>query len=107
MPPVLSKPSGAAPTALIYITLGALLTVWSGIWFLYLQNTATDNRGLYYVCGGLLGTGVVLLIIGFATGRLGRAARQAELPPQEVTPPAGGPPPVTVANPPGTSVRNT
>ena len=32
MPPSLSKPSSAAPAALIYITLGALLTVWSVIW---------------------------------------------------------------------------
>ena len=32
MPPILSKPSGAAPAALFYITVGALMTVWSGIW---------------------------------------------------------------------------
>jgi hypothetical protein len=29
------KPSSVAPAALIYITLGALLSVWSGIWFVY------------------------------------------------------------------------
>ena len=42
MPPILSKPSGAAPASLFYITLGALMTVWSGIWYSYLRNHAAD-----------------------------------------------------------------
>jgi hypothetical protein len=86
MPPLLSKPSGAAPTALIFITLGALVTVWSIIWFMYLENQATVPVGVRYFCFGLLATGLVLLAIGFGTGRIGRAARVAELPPDEVTP---------------------
>ena len=44
MPPIPAQ-SSAAPTALIYITLGALLTVWSGIWFLYESNNGDPSRG--------------------------------------------------------------
>src|SRR5271169_1722553 len=83
--PILSKPSQAARAALIYITLGALLTVWTIIWFFYLRNESSESAdsGIYYVCYGLFLTGVVLMTIGFAVGRIGRAARHAELPPPE------------------------
>ena len=40
MPRLLSKPSCAAPATLIYITLGAIMTVWSGIWFMYLRHNS-------------------------------------------------------------------
>ena len=72
MPPSLSKPSSAAPAALIYITLGALLTVWSGIWFMYLRNHPPGNQVVHYFCMGLLGTGIVLLLIGFTLGPISR-----------------------------------
>ena len=85
MPPVMSKPSSAAPASLFYITLGALMTVWSGIWFWYLYDNGSGHRILNYVCTGCLITGVVLLAIGFTLGPLSRMARHAELPPSEVT----------------------
>ena len=66
MPPTLSKPSGAAPASLFYITLGALMTVWSGIWFMYLRNhDGSGHSGQFYICTGFLITGLVLLAIGF------------------------------------------
>ena len=73
------KPSSAAPTALIYITLGALLSVWSGIWFIYERNTENASRGVYYICSGLLLTGLALLAIGFAIGRVAHRAQSAEI----------------------------
>ena len=86
MPPILSKPSSAAPTSLVYITIGALLTAWSAIWFFY--NQSNPGKGFVgYMITGLLLTGIILLIIGFMIGPLSRAARQAELPPTEVTQP--------------------
>jgi hypothetical protein len=36
MPPILSRPSNAARTAVLFITVGALTDVWSGIWWMYL-----------------------------------------------------------------------
>ena len=85
MPPLLSKPSSAAPTALVYVTLGAVLTVWSGIWFMYLQNNPPGHQFVHYIDTGCLLTGIVFLMIGFGLGPMARFARQAELPPHEVT----------------------
>lgn len=87
MPPILSKPSSAAPTSLVFITLGALLTVWSAIWFFYNRENQTGHPAVGYIITGLLLTGIVLLGIGFSIGPLSRAARQAELPPSDVTQP--------------------
>jgi hypothetical protein len=88
MPPILSKPSSAAPASLFYITFGALLSVWSGIWFAYLRNYPPAHQFIYYLCFGFLATGLVLLLIGFSLGPLSRLARHAELPPAGATPPA-------------------
>ncbi len=83
MPPILSKPSSSAPTSLFYITIGALMTVWSAIWFFYLSRNESDHQIVYYLCTGFLVTGLVLITIGFLIGPLGRHARKAELPPTE------------------------
>jgi len=88
MVPILSKPSSAAPASLFYITSGALLTVWSGIWFAYLRNNPPSHQVYHYICYGFLGTGLVLMAIGFTLGPLSRWARHAELPPSEATPAA-------------------
>ena len=88
MPPTLSKPSSAAPTSIFYITLGAIMMVWSGIWYSYLHNRGTSHPALNYICTGFLITGFVLLTIGLLLGPLSRFARHAELPPAEVTPAA-------------------
>jgi hypothetical protein len=84
--PLLSKPSSAARTALVYITLGSLIIVWTGISYLYLFRYPPEREYIWYWCHGFMLTGIVLLVIGLALGRIGRAARHAELPPQEVTP---------------------
>jgi hypothetical protein len=86
MPPLLSKPSSAAPTSLVFITLGALLAVWSGLWFFYLRSNPPSQNFVYYLDLGFLLSGFVFLAIGFFVGPVGRMARQAELPPGEVTP---------------------
>jgi hypothetical protein len=78
MPPIPSKQSSAAPTALIYITLGALMAIWSGLWFLY-NNNNNGSRGVNYVCAGLLLTGIAFLVIGFGLGKISRKAQEGEL----------------------------
>jgi hypothetical protein len=95
-PPILSKPSGSARTAVAYITLGALMGVWSVIWFWYLHNNPPPGYA-YYWCTGLLFTGLVLMVIGFTIGQIGRAARHAELPPEIPNPQPTAPPAVTSA----------
>ncbi len=82
---LLSRPSSAARTALIYITLGTLILVWAGIWYVWIQNHNPVSEATYYICVGSLLTGLAFLVIGLALGRIGRAARHAELPPPEIT----------------------
>ena len=84
--PVLSKPSAMAGASLTYITVGALINVWSGIRMWYLRSHAPVDDVQIYWCWGFLLTGTVLLLIGLAVGAIGRAARHAELPPAEVMP---------------------
>ena len=84
--PMLSKPSKEARAALVYITLGALIDVWSAIWYFWLLNRRDEvSDSTWFWCYGFLLTGLTLLIIGFAIGQIGRSARKAELPPEEAS----------------------
>jgi hypothetical protein len=82
--PTLSKPSTAARTALIYITVGTLMVVWTGVWRTFLHHYPPENDSTYYWCTGFMITGIALVILGLAVGQIGRSARHAELPPSEV-----------------------
>lgn len=81
MPTTLSKPSGFTPMAMMMVTVGALMTVWSGIWFWYLRNHSSGDGVSNYVCAGCLISGLVLLFLGIAAGPMARWTRPAELPP--------------------------
>ena len=96
-----NQPSSAARTALIYITVGTLMVIWTGVWFLYLRNDPPGANGVYFVCGGFLLTGLALIGIGFGLGQIGRSARHADLPPQEVTQAVVNSQPTAVAAAPG------
>lgn len=90
--PILSKPSSAARTSVIYITTGALMIVWTAIWYLWLRHRDPGQESAqYYWCLGFFLSGVVILAIGFALGRIGRAARHAELPPDAPNSPTAEP----------------
>lgn len=82
---ILSKPSSAVHVSILFITAGALIDVWSGIWCWYLTMHSPTNDISWFLCWGLILTGLVLVGIGFTLGQIGRAARTAELPPVEVT----------------------
>jgi len=88
VPPILSKPSKAAHMAILYVTIGALLMVWSGVWYAWMiHTTAPDpnqphNDGYLYLCYAIFFSALTVFIIGFALGRIGRAGRTAEMPPE-------------------------
>jgi hypothetical protein len=86
--PTSTKPSFTAYTALIYVTVGALIAVWTGLWYWFLTQNPPQTPSTWYWCYGLLATGLTLLIIGLTMGWIVRSARQAELPPKQVTPAA-------------------
>lgn len=70
--------SPGAKASLIYLTIGAVMMVWAGIWYVYLNNNPPATQGPYYWCTGFLLTGATLVVIGFFVGRIGRAARHAD-----------------------------
>ena len=74
----------AARTALIYVTLGALLVIWTGIWYFYLYNNPPETASVYYWCSGLLISGLALIFIGCALGRIDQAAQLAAAAPPQV-----------------------
>jgi len=76
------QPSTAGRTVLLYITLGALTVIWTGVWYVYLFNNPPETPVTYYWCTGFLLTGLTLVFIGLGAGRLGRSAQQADLPPK-------------------------
>ena len=82
--PMLSQPSFGPRTALIYVTTGSLIDVWTGVWYFAFRNPAAplSNTATFWLCGLFL-TGLTLVIIGLLLGPLGRSARKVELPPVE------------------------
>jgi hypothetical protein len=65
----------------LYITAGAIIDVWSALWFIWMKTHPEDGAdSSFFWCYGLFLTGLVLLIIGLALGKIGRAARHAEAP---------------------------
>ena len=94
-----NQPSAAARTALVYITVGALTVIWTGVWYVYLRNHPPENGTIYYWCGGFMVTGITLTLIGLALGRIGRAAQRADLPPQQVPHPSDAEAPTAVVVP--------
>lgn len=64
-------PGGRA--AVIYVTVGALIDVWSGIWGFYLFNNPARGVTPSYWCYGFLLTGAALVLIGLAIGWFGRS----------------------------------
>jgi hypothetical protein len=79
---ILTTPSTAFSTSLIYITVGALIDIWTIVSLVFYPPSSEWG---HFLVVGFLVTGVALLIIGLLLGPIGRAARHAELPPTEVT----------------------
>jgi hypothetical protein len=92
----------SATMAIIYITAGALLDVWSVIYYIYLERESA-HPNMFLLCYGLFGSGAVLLVVGLLVGQIGRASRAAEVvgapPAQIVTPVNNVPAPPAVVAP--------
>jgi hypothetical protein len=82
---VLSYPSFGPRTAIWYVTVGILVDVWTAVWYFAFGRPAGEslsNTTCFWLAGFFL-TGLSLIAIGLLLGRLGRAARRAELPPED------------------------
>jgi len=92
--PIINKLSAAVPTSLVYITLGTLIDIWTIVWLVF--NAPETQMGYFWTVGFLF-TGLALLVIGLFLGQIGRAARHAELPPNEVVAAARAQQPIVTA----------
>ncbi len=79
--PMLSTPAFGPRTALGYVTGGTLLCVWTLVWYFTRETEMT--RSQWFWLAGLFLSGMTFVFLGLLLGPLGRAARQAELPPAE------------------------
>ena len=77
--PLLSKPAFGPRTAIIYITLGSLIDVWTAVWYFTFSRDdhGAISRDTWFWLAGLFLTGLTLIFIGFFLGRIGQAARKA------------------------------
>jgi hypothetical protein len=91
-----TKQANSATTAVTFITIGSLISVWSTVYYFYIiRHEASDLAYLW--CSGFFFSGLVLIGIGIGLGRIARVVRHAE-----VTTAGPGPtavPAVTVAAP--------
>ncbi len=85
--PMLSKPAFGPRTAIIYITAGALIDVWTAVWYFAIARREPGGLtpNMQFWLWGFFLTGLTLIVVGVLLGHIGRAARRSELPPQDVT----------------------
>jgi len=84
---MLSNPAFGPRLAVAYVTIGALIDVWTGVWYYAFSHPSAPGGGLpanqwFWVTGFFL-TGLTLMIIGLLIGPLGQYARKSEMPPPE------------------------
>jgi len=83
--PISTPPSSAPGTSLAYITIGGIMVVLAGTSYFFFD--ASNSRLVGYIRTSFLVLGILSMLIGFAVGHIGRAARKSELPPREGTNP--------------------
>jgi hypothetical protein len=103
--PMLTRPAFGPAAALAYVTGGALLCVWTAVWY-FTRETELTRSQWFWVAGFFL-TGTTFVFLGLILGPLGRAARQAELPPAEATRAEAAIQQTAAANPPVVTAPQT
>ena len=81
---MLSNPAFGPRLAVAYVTIGALIDVWTGVWYYSQAGGSLSPNQWFWVTGFFL-TGLTLMIIGLLIGPLGQYARKSEMPPPEAT----------------------
>jgi hypothetical protein len=99
------RTSQPAQTALLYITIGTLTLVWTGVWYVYLLNHTESDTSVFYWVAGLALTGLTLVVIGLTVGHIGRAAKHAASTPPPPVAPAPADADAAVVNSPAAPVQ--
>lgn len=101
---MLTQPTNGPRVALIYVTVGALIDVWTLVWYFTRDAALTTSQQFWIV--GLALTGLTFVVLGLLLGRLGRSAREEELPPAEAVQAEANIAQTAAANPPAMAVPN-
>ncbi len=101
------KQATSATMAIGYITTGSLMAVWTGVYYFYHRQVNGVDAPSMWTTGFFL-TGIILVIIGFLVGQIGRSARQAEVmaAPTQIITPSVAQAPVSTLPPTATPVVN-
>lgn len=59
-------------SAFFYLTLGTLTLIWSGLWYWYLERHAPARDEVWYICHGLILTGLLLMLVAGLIYRAGQ-----------------------------------
>ncbi len=89
-----TKQATSASMAVIYITIGALIDVWTTVYYVFKVRGEQVSSDTHLWLSGFFFSGVVFIVVGLAVGRIGRSARQAEV----TSLPPGTPVPVPAMN---------
>ena len=83
--PILSHPAFGPRTSIIYITAGALIDVWTIVWYLAFGRESQGglSANTQFWLWGFFLTGLTLVVVGLLLGRIGQAARKSEMPPSD------------------------
>jgi len=82
-----SNQTQSARMSILYITLGALIDVWTALYyFLIHDGNNPDHKSRLFWIAGFFFSGLTLLVIGILVGQIGRAAGKAEVAPATTQP---------------------
>ncbi len=76
---LLRSQSKSASGAILYVTIGTLLMIWSGLWYFYfLRPDPNPPAWQSFTCMGTILSGFAIAAIGLMFGLIGRGAKAAD-----------------------------
>src|SRR5262245_30885919 len=84
---MLSRPAFGPRLAVAYVTIGALICVWTGVWYYGFGRGGNLTPNQWFWVTGFFLSGLTLMVIGLLIGPLGQYARKSEMPPPEAEKP--------------------
>lgn len=95
--------SRSAAHAILYVTVGTLIMIWSILWYaLYLRPDPNPSTSQVFLTLGVILSGLAITVIGILFGLIGRSAKAADT---TLATAAGITPPVASLAPPGAPVQ--
>lgn len=76
---ILRDQSKSAAGAILYVTIGTLLVIWSGLWYyFFLMGEPNAPKEQMFACLGIILSGIAVASIGLLFGLISRGAKAAD-----------------------------